>query len=86
MPPITVRQTLPPFRFAQTTAGHATVAVVIDEAGGVESITTIVSLEKAYDRQIQEAAKAWRYTPATVDGVPVKFRKLVQINVAPPSR
>ena len=27
------------------------------------------------------AAKAWRYRPATMNGMPVKFRKTVQINI-----
>jgi hypothetical protein len=29
------------------------------------------------------ASKTWRYRPATADGVPVKFRKRIQITVAP---
>jgi hypothetical protein len=27
------------------------------------------------------AARDWKYKPATVEGVPVKFRKLIQITV-----
>jgi hypothetical protein len=27
------------------------------------------------------AAKAWRYKPATLNGMPVKFRKTVQITI-----
>jgi hypothetical protein len=27
------------------------------------------------------STKAWRYKPATMNGAPVKFRKIVQINI-----
>jgi outer membrane biosynthesis protein TonB len=32
---------------------------------------------------VLDAAKAWRYKPATIDGAPVKFRRVVQINLTP---
>ena len=32
-----------------------------------------------YDPLLMAAARGWKYQPATVNGVPVKFRKLVQI-------
>jgi TonB family protein len=36
-----------------------------------------------YDQAVLAAARTWRYEPATVDGVPVKFRKRVQITISP---
>ena len=35
----------------------------------------------AYDAMVLTATKAWRYRPATLNGVPVKFRKTVQITI-----
>jgi len=39
------------------------------------------SVTIAYDRLALAAAKAWKFKPATLDGTPVKFRKVVQITV-----
>jgi len=32
-----------------------------------------------YDRIALATARSWRYRPATLDGVPVKFRAIVQL-------
>jgi hypothetical protein len=34
-----------------------------------------------YDPLLLSAARDWRYRPATVKGVPVKFRKVIQITI-----
>ena len=54
---------------------------MIDEAGLVQSAVMTESVTGHYDRLALHATKSWRYKPATVNGVPVKFRKVVQINV-----
>jgi outer membrane biosynthesis protein TonB len=36
-----------------------------------------------YDRMAVAAAQSWRYRPATVNGTPVKFRKLIQVALTP---
>ena len=56
--------------------------MVIDETGAVEQALIRVPLNAAFDRQAIIAARTWTYRPATLNGVPVKFRKTVQINVA----
>jgi TonB family protein len=58
------------------------VEVAIDEQGRVTGISVRTSIHPMYDAILMSAARSWRYQPATVDGVPVKFRKLVQINVS----
>jgi hypothetical protein len=55
------------------------VAIVIDESGAVESATMTVAVNPVYDRLALSLAKGWRYKPATVGGVPVKFRKVVSL-------
>jgi hypothetical protein len=34
-----------------------------------------------YDGLVLSAAKSWRYRPATVDGVTVKFRNTIQLDL-----
>jgi TonB family protein len=83
VPPVTVRQFLPPFPTSTAVPKQAqgVLEVLIDETGAVEQATMRVSLNAAYDRQALIAAKSWLYQPARVNGVPVKFRKAVQINI-----
>jgi TonB family protein len=54
---------------------------VIDEQGRVVSMAMRGSIHPAYDRQLLLAARDWKYEPATLNGHPVKFRKLIQIAV-----
>jgi hypothetical protein len=82
VPPVIVRQEMPVFRFKSTAVGHFTVAVSINEFGVVEGVTLVVRLDPEFDRLLQAAAWKWQYRPATLDGVPVKFRKVIQVNLA----
>ena len=84
VPPVTVRQFLPPFPASAAIPKQAqgVIEVVIDETGAVEQALIRVPLNAAFDRQAIIAARSWTYRPAMLNGVPVKFRKAVQINVA----
>jgi TonB family protein len=57
--------------------------IVIDETGAVESATMLQPLDPGYNRAILDAAKTWSYRPAQRNGMPVKFRKRIQINLNP---
>jgi tetratricopeptide (TPR) repeat protein len=81
VPPIPVKQVLPPFPGAVGLARAGTLEIVINEAGLVQSAVMTESVTGHYDRLAIHATKSWRYRPATVNGVAVKFRKIVQINV-----
>ena len=82
LPPATVRQTLPPFQFNSTRElPQGNLEIVIDERGLVESAIIRRSIYPMYDMQILDAAKNWLYKPATLNGAPVKYRKLVGITV-----
>jgi hypothetical protein len=48
----------------------------------VVNATIRVSLHPIYDAQILVAARDWKYSPALVNGRPVKFRKTIQITVS----
>lgn len=80
IPPAIIRQELPRWPLNQPTpGGKGILEVVIDESGEVESAAMRQSVTKVYDTVLVAAAKMWRYRPATKDGQPVKFRKLVQV-------
>ena len=81
VPPIVLKQALPPFPVQWGVARAGVLELVIDERGLVESVVMRVAMHPRYDRLVVDAARSWRYRPATRDGVPVKYRKMVQINV-----
>ncbi len=82
-PPVTIRQELPPFPRNLGTMGEGTLDILIDENGTVQSATMRSSTNPRYDAMAIAATKQWRYRPATVNGMPVKFRKLITITLAP---
>ena len=85
VPPATISQALPSFRGVSPIERVGRIEVVIDETGVVESAAMTTSVSPAYDKAALAAVRNWRFTPATVNGKPVKFRKVVQITVKPTS-
>jgi outer membrane biosynthesis protein TonB len=81
MPPVIIRQSLPPFPANVTVAQSGMLEVLIDEKGNVVAVSMRVSVSPRYDRLAVDAARLWKYRPATLNGTPVKFRKVVQIAV-----
>jgi len=79
--PAVVNQTLPPFPGHVVIPRNGKLEVVIDELGQVESAVMTSSVTQAYDAIVLAATKAWRFKPATLNGMPVKFRKTVQITI-----
>lgn len=83
VPPITIRQSVPPYPGRVPVAGSVVIDVVIDPTGAVESAVIASPPNQAYDRLVLGAAKAWQYQPATINGKPVKYRKRIQITLVP---
>jgi len=81
--PVAVRQDIPrvPTAIAAQARPRGLLEVVVDEQGRVINLTMRLSIHPMYDPQLLAAAREWRYKPATVNGVPVKFRKVIQITV-----
>lgn len=79
-----IRQEVPrvPVQVANQTRDRGILDVTIDEQGRVIAAAIRVGLHPIYDSQILLAAKEWRYQPATLNGRPVKFRKIIQITVS----
>ena len=85
-PPVIVNQDLPRFPGRVTFDREGVVEVVIDANGAVESATLLETVEPLYNRLLLAAAKTWTYRPARLAGEPVKYRKRIQITLAPPSK
>lgn len=82
-PPVTVRQDIPrvPNAIAGLTRSSGMLDIVIDQNGRVSEIALRARLHPLYDATLLLAAREWRYKPAQLNGSPVPFRKLIQINV-----
>jgi TonB family protein len=82
VPPAAARQSFAPM--AEVFALRpGTVEIVVDETGTVTAAMTKVSVNQVYDRLALATAKSWRYRPAMLDGVAVKFRLVVQLQLPP---
>jgi TonB family protein len=83
IPPVALRQDVPrvPTTISAQARERAILEILIDEQGRVTNLSMRMTIHPMYDPQLLAAARDWRYRPATVDGVPVKFRKLIQITV-----
>jgi hypothetical protein len=81
--PVALRQEVPrvPVNVAQQARDRGLLELIIDEQGRVMSMTIRMSVHPIYDPLLLSAARDWRYRPATVNGMPVKFRKVIQITV-----
>ena len=53
--------------------------LVVDERGEVLQVRLVSPGNRYQERMLLAAAKAWRFTPATKDGVPVKFVTNVKV-------
>jgi tetratricopeptide (TPR) repeat protein len=86
-PPVVVSQQLPPWRPSKLSATRrdyqGAVALVIDERGNVESVALLTSLQPEYNSVLLKAAREWKFRPATKDGLPVRYRKVVGIRLSP---
>jgi len=81
MPPTALKQVLPPFPAQLPVANRGVLEIVINQAGAVESATMRESVNSRYDMQLLAAAKLWQYRPALLNGKPVPYRKMIQIDV-----
>src|SRR5262245_45015455 len=79
--PVALNQVLPAYPGQVMIPRSGKIEVVIDETGAVESAVMTGSVSITYDRLAIAAAKSWKFKPATVDGTPVKFRKIVQVTI-----
>ena len=84
MPPVVIRQEMPrlPSTIKAMAKDRGVVEVVIDEQGRVSAATIRESIHPIFDTDLLSAARDWRYQPATFATQPVRYRKMIQINVS----
>ena len=87
VPPVAILQNVPPIpssliRMTQLKAG--VLELMIDETGKVEDAKFLSPIHPVYDGMVINAAKGWKYKPATADGKPIKYRKTIRIAVQAP--
>jgi tetratricopeptide (TPR) repeat protein len=81
LPPVPLNQSLPAYPGQVLIPRSGKIEVVIDETGAVETASMTATVSTAYDNLAIAAAKNWRFRPATLDGTPVKYRKVVQVTI-----
>jgi len=82
-PPVIIRQDVPsvPSAIIGMTRDKGVLDLVIDEQGRVISMALRSRIHPLYDTTLLHAARDWKYKPATVNGEPVQFRKLLQLAI-----
>ena len=84
-PPVVISQLIPelPPSIAASMRGATRKTVVleltINERGDVQDVVMTEPAQPLYDQIVLKAARLWKYRPATLDGVPVKFKKSVTV-------
>jgi TonB family protein len=81
VPPRVIRQELPAFPGKTLIGKSGVINAVVDESGAIESAMIQQTVTPAYDKLALAATKTWHYQPATVNGVPVKYRKSIRVTV-----
>ena len=81
--PVIIRQEVPnvPAAIAGMTRERGLLDVTIDEQGRVVAMALRMPIHPMYDKLLMNSVRDWKYRPATVNGVPVRFRKIVQITL-----
>jgi TonB family protein len=80
--PVTLKQDFPRVRGPLLADKTGVLFIVIDESGSVESAIVTESAGQSYDEMLVAASKTWKYRPATLSGVAVKYRKRIQVNLS----
>jgi TonB family protein len=82
--PVVLHQEMPRLTPTMKTQAkeRGVVEIVIDDQGRVTNVTVRESVHPMFDSALLSIAREWRYQPATLNGKPVRYRKMIQINVS----
>jgi hypothetical protein len=81
-PPVVIRQGLPEYdKRLGPPIGQGKLEIVIGETGIVEQVLMRGTIHPKYDAMALAEARMWRYRPATLNGVPVKYSKAINIDL-----
>ena len=83
VPPTAIRQAMPQLTPAMKLQAkeRGIVEVTIDELGRVTNVVIRESVHPMFDSELLTMGRDWKYQPATLNGKPVRYRKMIQINV-----
>ncbi len=87
IPPVAIDQRLPSvpkqlLTVLRAAAPTGLLDILIDQTGAVQAAVIRRPISQAYDGLLLSASRRWRYRPATKDGAPVTFRKLILVSVS----
>jgi len=84
-PPIAIEQSMPKWRPTDALAAQrrftGAVRVRIGKDGHVVNAAIEVATDPAYDKQLLEATRSWRYIPGQRNGEPIEMEKLVTFSL-----
>jgi TonB family protein len=86
-PAVVLSQPMPRWQLSPSIRGReykGTLEIMIDERGDVVSATLRDSIYPVFDEELLRLARTWKFKPATLNGVPTKFVKLMQIQLVAP--
>jgi len=86
VPPVTVSQQLPLWLAAKDflpRGKRGMVRLIIDEQGKVEEARVLETVHSVYDALLLSAARTWKYQPATLDGKPTRYVKIIEVVLKP---
>ena len=87
VPPVALAQPLPPWQptgpLDKTMQFKGSLAVTVSQTGSVKSVSVLQSVHPRYDADLVKAAYGWKYTPATKNGVPIDYVKVVDVRLVP---
>jgi hypothetical protein len=89
VPPIAVQQNVPPWPATLTSRREALrfahlngmLELIITKTGTVDSVKLVKGIDPFYDVLLLNAARQWKYQPATRNGEPVEFVKRLAIAI-----
>lgn len=85
--PVPLAQPLPPpQRLPGLAAGQiyrGAIEIDIDTNGMVSAVRLVTSIHPVYDVRLLDAARRWRYRPATRKGVAVPYTRVVNVELGP---
>ena len=86
VPPVAIYQPIPAWvasRPADQQEFRGTLELVIDRTGHVTDVKLRKSINSRYDAELLRSARTWRFRPATKDGEPMPFVKVVDVQLIP---
>jgi TonB family protein len=88
VPPVALKQQMPLWLGAKEflpRGKRGMVRVIIDEQGNVDDARVVESIHSVYDALLVSAARTWKYQPATLDGKPTRYMKVIEVVLKPTS-